>query len=188
MNTQGSIFYNHAYGRRFPVPLMALEAYAIASEQAQSDEELFDALLTTISAHCKIASPADADIEYFTNRLVQIKEEIVKNTSEESTKGRSFGTAYLDYVSALPLDAALLKMVNYDIDAAEKLYCSIDRDDAISLVRDYIQGKSEENMVSMEAAMYGMGGKYESDKGGKGCKGIDISTEEGAAALKQLGF
>lgn len=189
MNTPGSVFYMHAYGRRFPVPLMALECYALGSEKAGSDQELLDVLVSTISTHCKISAPKESDIDYFLTRLKEIKAEISENSAEEMVKGKTFGSAYMDYISKLPVDAALLKMVNYDIGAAEKLYCNIDRDDVIQLVRDYIRGKAEENLVSMEASMYGFGGHYEKDKKDSGgSKGIDISTEAGAAALKSLGF
>jgi len=189
MSTQGSIFYMHTYGRRFPVPLMALEAYAMDSENASTDQELFDVLVTTLSKHCKVVKPTDGDINYFLDRLKKLKTEIEENSLEDSNNGKSFGTAYMDYISELPIDGALLKMVHYDIDAAEKLYCDLDRDDAVTLVKDYIKGKAEENLVKMEAAMYGMGGSYEEDKAEKNKdKGIDISTEEGAAALRALGF
>lgn len=190
MQAQGSIFYMHTYGRRFPIPLMALESYALDSEKADSDEELFNVLITTLSKHCKVATPEDADITYFLTRLKGLKEEISENSGDEETKGKTFGSAYMNYIGGLTVDAALLKMVNYDIDAAEKLYCTVDRDDVVQLVRDYIKGKAEENLVRMEASMYGFGGHYEEDKSGKGgkSKGIDISTEEGAAALKSLGF
>lgn len=188
-NTQGSIFYMHAHGRRFPVPLMALEAYAMDSENAETDQELFDVLMVTLSKHCKVSKPTDDDINYFVSRLGKLKEEIEGNSAEESTHGKTFGSAYMDYISDLPIDGALLKMVHYDIDAAEKLYCDIDRDDAVQLVKDYIKGKAEENLVKMEASMYGMGGSYEEDKGPKKKdKGVDISTEEGAAQLRALGF
>jgi len=189
MTSQGSIFYMHAYGRRFPIPLMALEAYAMDSEDTETDQDLFDVLMVTLSKHCKVAKPTDDDINYFLERLTKLKTEIEKNSSEESNHGKSFGTAYMDYISDLPIDGALLKMVHYDIDAAEKLYCDIDRDDVVSLVKGYIKGKAEENLVNLEATMYGMGGSYEGDKGeAKKDKGIDISTEEGAAQLRALGF
>ena len=169
--------------------MMALEAYAIDSEHADSDQGLFDVLVTTISKHCKVLKPTDEDIGYFLERLKQLKTEIEENSSEASNHGKSFGTAYMDYISDLPIDGALLKMVHYDIDAAEKLYCDIDRDDVVSLVKGYIKGKAEENLVNLEATMYGMGGSYEDDKGeAKKDKGIDISTEEGAAQLRALGF
>jgi len=95
----------------------------------------------------------------------------------------------MDYIGGLPIDAALLRMVNYDIDAAEKLYCTIDRDDVVQLVKDYIKGRMEENLVRMEASMYGFGGSYKEDKQESSKeKGIDLSTKEGVAALKSLGF
>jgi len=165
---------------------MALEAYSINSEKTTTDQELFDVLVTTISKHCKIRNPTDDDITYFMDRLKEIKEEIAGNAKQLMPQGKTFGSAYMDYVSELPIDGALLKMVNYDIDAAEKLYCTIDREDVVSLVKEYIKGKAEENLVNMEAAMYGFGGSYADDK--KESKGMDISSEQGAAALKSLGF
>lgn len=180
----------HAYGRRFPIPLMALEAYAIDSEGATTDQELFDVLMVTLSKHCKVTKPQDEDIAYFLERLKGIKGEIEENSEEEVNHGKTFGSAYMAYIGALPIDGAILQMVGYDIDSAEKLYCDLDRDDAVQLVKDYIKGKTEENLVRLEASMYGMGGKYEEDKGGstKKDKGVDISTEEGAAQLRALGF
>jgi len=186
-----SIFYSHKYGRRFPVPLIALEAYAIESDKAKSDEDIFNVLITTLSKHCGVKSPTDEDISYFVSRLEEVRKEISDNSEQSVFKGKTFGSAYLAYISGLPIDSALLRMVNYDIDSADKLYCTIDRTDTVSLVNDYIKGRMEENLIKMEASMYGFGGCYEEDKvskSNKGDKGIDISTEEGAAALRSLGF
>ncbi|RLA45994.1 MAG: hypothetical protein DRR06_06005 [Gammaproteobacteria bacterium] len=183
-----SLFYNHTFGRRFPIPLMALEAYALDSEAAQTDEDLFNVLVTTLSRHCKVSKPSEQDITYFLERLQGIKEEISNSPDGGVAKGKTFGSAYMDYVSGLPMDSALLKMVNYDISAADRLYCTIDRDDVVQLVKEYIQGKAEENLVRFEASMYGFGGSYSEDKPENKDKGVDISTPDGMAALKSLGF
>ena len=189
MNTQGSIFYMHVAGRRFPVPLVALESYSINASTAESDEQLFDVLITTMSKYCNVTDPQDDDIEYFLSRLKEVREEIKDNDPEEKTKGKTFGTAYLEYISGLSIDAVLLRMVNYDINAAEKLYCTMDRTDVVALVDDYVKGRMEENLVNMEAAMYGFGGGYKSDKQSKGkSKGVPINSAEGMAQLAALGF
>lgn len=194
MADTASLFYNHKYGRKFPVSLMALEAYAIEVEGASEDNEIYDALIRVLAKACDVKSPTKEDIEYLISRITEVGKELADNKKEGDDKGgkskKSFGTSYMEYLHGLSVDSAILKMVNYDITAATALYCDIDRDDVIRLIKEYFSGAAEENLVKMEATMYGSGTSYKGDNGGKkeNESTHDISTPEGFANLKAMGL
>lgn len=187
--SDNSLFYNQKRGRRFPVPLYAFEVYALESSESSSDEQLQALLIYVLHDVCGVASPVPEDVEYFIERLNDLSKP-PKESESPPPKNKSFGTSYMDYLIGLPIDSVLLKMVQYDVKKAEHLYCVIDRSDVVALVDSYLLGKMEENSVAMEAAMYGFGGRYEEDKPEKTRKekGVDISSKEGEAALRSLGF
>lgn len=186
-----SVFYNQVCGRRFPVSLLALEYYAVETQKCESDDELFDVFMRVVVDFCGVTSPTDDDLNYFVSRLESIRSEVSPEPQTPKTKPRkSFGTSYDQYLQKLTLDSTILRMVNYDVDAAKRIYCEMDRDDAMKLVGDYVTGLMEEGLLQLEASMYGFGGRYKDDKGGKSnpVKTHDLTTDEGKAALKRLGF
>lgn len=192
-NDSASIFYQHKYGRRFPVSLMALEMYAVEVDGAESDNDVYDALVKVLTKACQVKEPSKEDGDYLISRITSIGKELADKAPkvpEGASKSKSFGSSYMEYLHDLSVDSSVLKMVSYDMTAATKLYCEIDRDDVLKLVAEYFSGKAEENLVKMEASMYGNGGKYKNDRGavsGPG-KTHDISTPEGFANLKAMGF
>jgi hypothetical protein len=180
------------YGRKFPVSLLSIEFYAIESEKNKEDDNLlYDALVNTVVKTCAINSPDQDDLKYFLSRLEGIRDSL-KGSGEGVAKGKdvkTFGSSYLKYLTNLSIDSTLLKMTGYDMAAAARLYCEIDRDDVQKLVDEYVTGKSEENLVLMESSMYGFGGSYADDSGAKGPqKSFDLNSAEGLNALKGLGF
>lgn len=189
-----SIFYQHTVGLRFPIPLMAFEVYSVAVTSAETDNDVYDVFITVLTKHCGVTDPSEDDIAYLIERITTVGKELGLDTDKDKDKGkpktRSFGTSFMEYLHTLKIDSAVLKMVNYDVTAATKLYCELDRDSVMRLVAEYFSGKAEENLVRMEASMYGNGGKYQADKGSqKGAgKAHDISTPEGFAQLKSMGF
>jgi len=194
-DSKASLFYNHKLGRKFPVSLMALEMYSIKVQGAKEDNEVYDTLIYVLANACGVKSATKEDIEYFISRITEVAEELNKREGKSEVKEspkKSFGSSYMEYLHGLSVDSAILKMVGYDITAATALYCDIDREDTMSLVADYFSGEAEENLVKMEASMYGNGGKYKDD--GKSDKSLgkgsshDINTPEGFANLKAMGF
>ena len=194
-----SVFYQHKFGRRFPVPLMAFEMYSVTVCGAQTDMEVYDVLIKVLTKACNIKSQSDPELEkdiaYLIERITDVGKEL--NISQEKsdnviTPSKSFGTSYMEYLHDLSVDSAILRMVTYDIEAANRLYCELDRDEVMVLIAEYFSGKAEENLVKMEASMYGNGGKYQADKGGNAEKNKgkmhDISTAAGFANLKSMGF
>lgn len=185
-----SIFYQHKYGRRFPVPLMALEMYAVTVEGAETDNDVYDVLIKVLTSACGVTAPNKEDGDYLISRITEVSKALKQVDKTTGPKSQSFGTSYMAYLRDLSVDSAILKMVNYDVTAATKLYCELDREDVLKLVSEYFSGKDEANLVKMEASLYGGGGKYKNDKGGKGGPSVqhDISTPEGFANLKAMGF
>jgi hypothetical protein len=127
--------------------------------------------------------------------LNDIREEVAPSAKASETKvsKKSFGTSYDEYLQRLTLDSTVLRMVGYDVDAARRIYCEMDRDDAMKLIGEYVTGLMEEGLLRLEASMYGFGGKYKEDKGGPSSgegqtKHHDLTTDEGKAALRRLGF
>lgn len=187
-----SLFYQHTYGRRFPVPLLALEVYAQNISAAKTDNDIYDVLVQLLSSVCKVKSPCKEDIEYFVKRLQEVDRSLKKDEPKAApgTPRKSFGTSFSDYLQNLSLDSAVLRMTGYDMQAASRLYCEVDRDDVMVLVADYYSGKAEENLVAMEAAMYGSGNSYKEDKKPRASKANthDLATPEGIGALRSMGF
>lgn len=188
-----SLFYKHTYGRRFPVPLLSLEVYSKNIQGAVTDTEVYNVLTDILSSVCKIKDPDKGDVEYFIKRLQLIDESLSKPSAQGREAGRpkrSFGTSFSAHLEGLSLDSALLKMTGYNMDAASRLYCETDRDDVMALVSDYFSGRGEENLVAMEATLYGSGNSYKEDKGTKNSNASthDLQTKEGVSALKSMGF
>lgn len=185
-----SVFYNQVCGRRFPVSLLALEYYAVETQKCDSDDELFDVFMKVVVELCGVTSPTDEDLTYFVERLEKVRTEVNPESKPPAKPRKSFGTSYDQYLQRLTLDSTILRMVNYDVDSAKRIYCEMDRDDAMKLVGDYVTGLMEEGLLQLEASMYGFGGKYKDDKGGRNgpSKTHDLTTDEGKAALKRLGF
>ena len=188
-----SLFYMERYGYRYPVSLLAVEVYSIASEKAgQDDQALYDSLVTTVTQVCKVSDPKEEDLRYFVSRLEKIRDNIKKEESETPKKPKkpvkSFGTSYLEYLQGLSIDAVILKMTNYNIDSASKLYCELDMDDVKALVDQYVTGQSEQNLIFMEGPMYGFGSSYEGDSKSSNESSYDLSSPEGIGALRGLGF
>jgi len=188
-----SIFYQHKYGRKFPVSLLCLEVYSSKMKDSVTDDEIYNTLVTVLSSTCGVTNPTNEDLEYFMSRLKQIDEDM-RGDGKEGAQGRvgkSFGTSFSEYLQSLSLDSAILKMTGYDMEAATRLFCDIDRDDVIKLVGEYYSGKAEENLVAMEASMYGGGNSYKEDKPGKRASKAnthDLTTPEGMQAIKSMGF
>lgn len=184
-----SIFYNMTHGRRFPVSLLALETYAIRVTEVSTEDEHYDMFIKILTSICGVENPQVDDIQYLAERIKSIKDETVEGKASKA--GHSFGTYYQEYLGKLSSDSTILRMVNYDVNAARRIYCELDRDDAYKLMKEYLEGLLEEGRLRMEAAMYGFGGGYKDDgKGGSGNVGetFDVSSEEGKAALKAMGF
>jgi hypothetical protein len=154
-------------------------------------DELEDLLCGILHSFCSVEKPSDDDLNYFVDRLKAIQEEIKDRVPGSSKKAsKSFGTSYHEYISKLSIDSTILRMTGYNFDAAKRIYCELDRDDAMKLVTEYINGSMEESLLTLEACMYGMGGSYKNDGGGnKGADKVhDLSTEEGKAAARAMGF
>jgi hypothetical protein len=184
-----SIFFNQLKGRRFPIPLLAIEIYSDEARHCTTEDEVFDVFFRVITDICGVRQPTDEDLTYFVDRLDALRKEMEQNETQETKKAvRSFGTAYHEYLSNLMVDSRILRMVGYNFDVAKKIYCELDRDDAMKLVNEYMTGLLEEGLLNMEAAMYGFGGKYKDDKGGSKANVHDLTTDEGKKALKRLGF
>ena len=192
MSDDTSLFYKHKHGRRFPVSLMALEVYGKNMVGASTDNEIYDVLITTMTSSCGVMNPDSEDVDYFISRLAEMHEKMQEKAEKGGEKGaktKSFGTSFSEYLSGLSIASTLLKMTGYDMDAATKLYCELDRVDVLELVNDYFSGKAEENLVAMEAAMYGSGNSYKKDKGSAGpARTHDLSSKEGIKAVRAMGL
>jgi len=175
--------------RRFPVPILAFEKYEIYSRGKESDEEVILAACQVLEECCDILKPSPEDLTYFSGRIQKVAEDYRKQENKNPSIGSkvSFNTSFAKYMQEINLDVMVMKMCNYDYTEAERMYCKLDRDDAIDLVRDYIADRMEFHQVMMEASMYGFGGSYKNDKG-KASKTFDLDSDEGFAALKSAGF
>lgn len=179
-----SCFYAHRYGRRFPVPLLAVERFYELQEKTATEEALY----YTCQECCGRENPSEDDMAYLLQRLIDLSQTSKKPESDASDPHakppQTLGTKYHDLINSLPTDRTLLWMTGYDYDRAYHLYSRVDRDDAMQMVGDFLRIHLEENRVGFENVLYGHGGSYKDD-GDSGSSGdtVDLS-KQGPDAVK----
>jgi len=201
-----SIFYNQGKkGRRFPISLLALETYSNGHHDGITEDERFDLFISVLTEICGVVRPGEDDLAYFLERLQAIHNEIQAEVESQQhvvapkKPEIGFGTSYTDYISKLSFDSTVLRMTGYDYSAARKIYCELDRDDTMKLIKEYVTGLMEQSRVNLESSMYGFGNSYKNDTSASSSPGPpgpsgpnvivhDINTEEGKAALRRCGF
>ena len=183
-----SVFYPTTPERRFNIPLLALEVFATESQSWQTEGDYQTGMSELLRNFCGVTQPEVDDFVYFLERVQTLQAQFEKPTPSGTPK-KSFGTAYSEYLTSLPIDSLVLRMVGYNEAAARWVYCVLDRDDANRLLDEYVSGQMQDGLLNMEGAMYGFGNSYQQDKqSSPNVRVHDVNSEEGLAALQRLGF
>lgn len=185
-----SIFYKQFLDpSRLKVSLLAVELYAHLSAGLTNDDQVLAAIHQVLQSACGVQNPTDDHVLLFIEKLAGIKKEV---TQESKVPGRTFSSAYTEYLNNLHLDSTILRMVGYDLGLAGRIYRDLDREDALRIISDYLSGIQQEGVLMLEAVAYGFGGGYKDDKSKNKSKAHDLTTTEGKrtalTALRSLGF
>ena len=184
MNTP-SIFYTARYGRSFAIPMLAYEFMGLefAKDGVAEDEKMVvQVYREALEGICKV--------KYTTENLKELvdrSQRIAKEASETATASdrpapkpkKGFTTGFYKYFLDLPADKLLLQVCGNDYAAAENLYCSMDREDAMELVSGYIARLQQDQGVMLEACAFGFGGEA---SGGSSGEVVDLDPGDIASA------
>ena len=178
-----SLFYSARFSQRFPVSLLALESLTNLSD-LPADE----AIPKILSECCGVQEPVEEDLVY----LLGVLEEEAKKTNENNKtppaapttkKTKTLWSSFNQFMSGLDSSRVLLWACGFDYKRAEYLYTKVDRSIANQIIADFVSMQQEQNILLLEATMYGFGGKYSEESESENT--VD-ATEMGADALRKL--
>jgi hypothetical protein len=192
-----SQFLKDRFERRFPLPMLFFEKIGAdiqACINAGEEDPPLHEVVRSALVRCEIhADPAEVDIVYAAERLLQLQNELTEepqtgeDKSNRSSK-RGFATGYLKWLSDMTPEKVCLYLADYDWDAACDLYCRVDRD----VVYDMLMAKGESDwqgrVVSFEACLFGFGGSYGSGGDAEEVDIKDMSQDQLSSELATFGF
>lgn len=183
-----SPFYRQRFGDRFPVPALAFERLMIALSKA---EEVSDGIfIEVLKSCCGIKRPKPDDVLYLAKRLEEAAV-AASDSGEEVITGPqqlAFGTQDNDWLKKKSLSELLLLACGFDFTKAEYLYCSVDREMAIEVLRLFLEQRRENSRLQLEACLYGFGGGYAKENAHDPENGVfDLTNHtDGDTLLKEL--
>lgn len=164
-------------------------------DQLQGQEQITESsLVSAIAAAYGLVYPLESVERHMQALITSVLDRIESLQAKEQDKpprtptfGKSLGTNYSDWLNNLDTTGVCLYLSDYDIEKARHLYWHTD----LQVVQEAVKQKGQQDsllaLVQMEACLYGSGGKYSDDDGGGG-NHYDLSSGEGLAALKSMGF
>jgi hypothetical protein len=175
-----SQFFKDRFERRFPLPMLFFEKIGAdiqACINAGEEDPPLHEVVRSALVRCEIhADPAEVDIVYAAERLLQLQNELTEEpqTGEDKSNRSS--------------KKVCLYLADYDWDAACDLYCRVDRD----VVYDMLMAKGESDwqgrVVSFEACLFGFGGSYGSGGDAEEVDIKDMSQDQLSSELATFGF
>jgi hypothetical protein len=172
---------------RFTVSLFSVEYYAKMMSENLTELEQMEVMEDVLRKTCGIVQPVQEDFIFLIEKLTILKQEVEKITLEPGSYRQTFGSSFNKYLNSTDITCLLGKMTNYSLPAMEELYCRADFQHVQEMIRNYTQGLVEQNVVAMEAALYGSGNSYKDDTGSS-AQAIDVDSKEGKAMLRQFGI
>ncbi len=129
----------------------------------------------------------EAEAEQIAYEILDIqKSDTDKNKKAEEGERQDnkpyVGTDFLNTVGQLPMDMKCLYATQFDFQRARHLYCHTSKQDCDTIVTSALEVKWKELKTIFESVIVGMGGSLSDDDG------VDLTTGDGAAELKSLGF
>ena len=187
-----SIFQNNPpIVQLFPISL-GIERHLINAIQQATENDDSDVLIATIvkDAFCLVypADKVNTQLPALTKVVIKHIEALNAGTdsvSRTKVHTQSLGTQYAQWLSGLDASQACLMLANYDLDKARAWYWYVSTEIISAALKIKAEQISHDVLASMEASLYGFGGKYNDDGGGQG---FDLNSSEGLDALKACGF
>ena len=168
--------------------MLALEYYAlnITPDTPQEDKAWhLDYILRVL---CLIRPWVTKDAEYLIQRIKEANERPTSQATP-ATDRLTFSSRFNKWMQELPTDALLAEMTGYDTQRMRQLYCVEDYVTTQKLIKHYVEGLHQKNLMAYECALYGAGNSYKGDQPkDPNTKVWDANTKEGMAAMGQFGF
>lgn len=193
-----SIFFNERpyLKNKVQVSYLFLETISALAEKMQEStvEEVLVAALIRLGF--KKGELTSEEIQSICDRLAEIKshDEAIASKSaggrDPSSGGgkKSFGQDYVKHMSKLGTAEKCLVTCGYDVDAARRMYCEVDKLIADAAITTYFENRWQELKTGFEACVFGFGGNMD----GAADADHDMTSEEGmksaAHALRSMGF
>jgi len=175
----------------FPIPLLAFEILFKEFDNLPSEEESLIAACyhKSLLLGCGIEEITNEHIKYFSERVLALKAEFEKPSEGVNTQpaSKGFYSDYISYVSELDTSVSALISTGFDYHKAKYLYTEVDRGIALEIIKASHTHTSRLSRVQLEACVYGFGGEM-SGGSSESAKVHDISTAQGKASLKSMGF
>lgn len=179
-------------GRRFPVPMLAIEYFSTYISARLTDEEVNEHIAYIVERICGVKSPGEDDLHYLLSRLKEAQELDKKENGAnpvDTQQKKSFGYALNSWLGDTTPVGLLGEMTQYNMGVMQELYCKSDFTDLQFLLKSYVQGIQARALINYESALYAAGGRYSGDKGsGDNVRRFDANTKEGLAAMRSFGF
>jgi len=160
--SDNSIFFKRNYQRLFDVPLLAFEYIGQQSGGVEESEDALRAVYQEVLSGICGVEFNQANIDYLNTRLDEAAKEAQsasKPTPKAGKGDRKFSAAFWEDFESTPLEGKLMQMVGYDYDKAAHLYCKVDREDVMSLLESFIKRLNSDQVIQLEACVFGFGGK-----------------------------
>jgi len=177
----------------FGVEKLILEA--LTTEQEATEETLNLAILSALD---QVIPSCSLDIRkahhdaLFDKVLARLKgfQEIAGDRGRNKPLQKTLGTEYASWLSMFNADKICLYLADFDPTAAYEYYWHVDLDWVQASVRLKSEWANQCLISSMEAVLYGTGGKYSNDVAASGGKAMDfdLSSGEGFSELSKFGF
>ena len=184
-----SIFYAARFERAFPVSLLAFERLANLAHL-----EPIEATTQVLQQVCGVKKPTEQDILYLLDRFKSASEKAEQSAKPSDNSdpleyseqpSRSLGSSFYQFTRSLDISRVLLWLSGWDYQKAEYLYSSVDRDDAMQLVEDFLRLQDEKNTYQFEAVLYGFGGHYKNDDSGE--DSLDMTGMDAESIMQMIG-
>ena len=173
-------FYDHKFIRPFPVTLLMLER--ISELSAAGIHDLFQVVQELTD------TPEDGlpqAVEYLIARLTEPPKPAPPPARPRMPGSHAFGDALDRLVSNRPLADELV--VAFGLAEGRRLYCEEDRDDALKALSLWHEAEAARHSMMFECVLYGFGGSYKGDDGGRAMEVIDMTNpDEGFNALRDF--
>lgn len=193
-------FYKNRFQPGLVVSCLALDHfhYLLSEAGEQTEQVVYEVSDRVLKECCGVQAPTEEHYVELLERINKISTEAVENQQEEEkssnrpdSKKGYYAKDFEQYIKKLDLKDLLYQLTSYDYLQAEHLYCEVDRDIVMGMVKTYIAHESQKNKLMFEACVYGFGGELKSDpRASANDKTFDLSTnkKEAMSALKGLGI
>lgn len=157
-----SIFLK-ATQRPFNVTFFMVEHFTKAVKEGGKEVQMGEAVGAALEA-CGIQS-TDENKEYLAARIVEENEKWKgSNKGSSSSRGKKqFGDGFAQWGGGLSPQELCMYLSEYDFEKARYLYCSVDKQDVMSLANGKLKYDMELAVLSYEACLFGFGGWYGDD-------------------------